>query len=373
MAQAIAFPGKYIQGDNALLRIGKYVAPLGNSVLIIASQGRLSDLKGIAEASFKDAGVAVAYAVFGGECSKQEVERLRELAKSGQCNVIVGMGGGKVIDTAKAVAYYEKAPLVIIPTVASCDAPTSSVVVYYNEDGAFQEVLLTRRNPNIVLVDTRIIANSPARLLVAGMGDALATYFEARTCVESYRRNLAGGTFTLTSYALAKLCYQTLLTDGFSAKLAIENKVVTKALENVIEANTLLSGIGFESNGVSAAHSIYDGFMIMSNAHDMYHGEWVAFGTLVLLILENRSKQEIKEVVEFCLNVGLPTTLSDLGMEKISREQLFKVAQAATAPKESIHNEPFPVTADDVVAAILVADATGRNFNRIIDKAAAKP
>lgn len=360
MVQAIAFPGKYVQGYKELSRISKYAAPLGKSVLVIASQGRLAELKEVINDSFKETDIAVKYEAFGGECSKQEVGRIRELVKTHQSSVIVGLGGGKAIDTAKAVAYYEKIPVIIVPTVASTDAPTSSVVIYYKEDGTFHEALLTKRNPNVVLVDTHIIANSPARLLVAGMGDALATFFEARTCVENYRRNLAGGTFTLASYELAKLCYRILLESGVAAKLAIQNKVVTKALDNVIEANTLLSGVGFESNGVSAAHSIYNGFMVMPDAHNMYHGEWVAFGTLVLLILENRPRQEFEEVLEFCASVGLPTTLSDLGMANITREQLLTVAQAATAPKESIHNVAFPVTAEDVVAAIVVADAAGK-------------
>lgn len=362
MAQAFAAPSKYIQGYNELSRISKHVSSLGNSIFVLASKGRLDDLTGVIRESFKDSNNALVFEPFGGECTKGEVERLRQLVKNHQSNVVIGLGGGKAIDTAKAVAYHEKLPVVIVPTVASCDAPTSSVVIYYNENGTFQEALLTRRNPNVVLVDTQVIANSPARLLVAGMGDALATYFEARTCVESYRRNLAGGTFTLASYALAKLCYETLLADGPAAKLAVESKVVTKALDNIIEANTLLSGIGFESNGVSAAHAIYDGFTVMPNAHDMYHGEWVAFGTLVLLVLENRPRREVDEVLGFCASVGLPMTLKDLGMEKITREELAKVAQAAAAPKESIHNEPFPVTADDVLAAILVADSLGRNY-----------
>ena len=179
MAQAFASPGKYIQGYDELSRIKKHIGHLGGSFFVLASAGRLADLQATIRASFKDSDTPLVFEKFGGECSKPETERLRELVKANKCDVIVGMGGGKVMDTAKAVAYYEKLPVVIVPTVASSDAPTSAMVIYYTEDGTFQEVLLTRRNPNVVLVDTRIIANAPVRMLVAGMGDALATFFEA--------------------------------------------------------------------------------------------------------------------------------------------------------------------------------------------------
>jgi glycerol dehydrogenase len=366
MAQAFASPGKYIQGYDELSRIKKHIAHLGSSFFIIASPGRLADLQETIRASFKDTDTPIVFEQFGGECSKQETERLRELVKARKCDVIVGMGGGKVMDTAKAVAYYEKLPMVIVPTVASSDAPTSAMVIYYHEDGTFQEVLLTKRNPNVVLVDTHIIANAPVRMLVAGMGDALATFFEARTCVENHRRNYAGGTFTLASFALAKACYEALLANGPAAVMAVRSKVVTKALDNVVEANTLLSGIGTECNGCAGAHSIYFGFRTLPGSNQFFHGEWVAFGTIVLLVLENRPQEEIREVVQFCRSVGLPTALRDLGVGDITREDLLKVAQAATAPKESVHNEAFPVTADDVVAAILVANALGKNDTDIL-------
>lgn len=364
LAKAFASPGKYIQGYDELTRIKKHIAPLGSSFLFVASAGRLAELRTIIEDSFQGDPASLFFATFGGECSKGEVERLRAQVQANRCNVVVGLGGGKVIDTVKAVAYHEKLPMVIAPTVASSDAPTSAMVIYYHDDGNFQEVLLTRRNPNIVLVDTRIIANAPVRLLAAGMGDALGTYFEARTCVDSYRRNFVGGTFTLASYEMAKLCYATLLTDGAAAVMAVKQQVVTKALDNIIEANTLLSGIGAESNGVSAAHSIYFGFSILPGSHAKFHGEWVAFGTIAMLVLEKRPQCELDEVVKFCKTVGLPTTLAELGFADISRQDLLRVAQAACAPKESIHTEPFPVTAEEVLAAILVADSIGQAYGK---------
>jgi len=357
---------KYFQGYDELHCLYERTAHLGKSFFVLlVDEPALRGLEGVIRDSFKGSDAAVYFEIFSkGECTKNEAIRIQNLVKSLKADVIVGVGGGKVLDAARAAAYLENLPYVIVPTAASCDAPTSNLVIYYTEEGVFDELFRTNRNPNVVLVDTHIIADAPVRLLVAGMGDALATYFEARTCVENYRLNYGGGYATLASYAIAKLCYETLLADGVSAKLAVENKVVTKALENIIETNTLLSGIGFESNGSSVAHAMHSGFSILPSFHKRFHGEWVAFGTLVLLVLEKRPQKEIDEVVTFCRSVGLPTTFRDLGIDDLSREELYRVAQRATAPKENIHKEPFPVTADDTLAAMIVADAIGRRYER---------
>ncbi|MGI6134017.1 MAG: glycerol dehydrogenase, partial [Christensenellales bacterium] len=132
------------------------------------------------------------------------------------------------------------------------------------------------------------------------------------------------------------------------------------ALEEVVEANILLSGLGFESGGLAAAHAIHDGLTVLEGTHKMYHGEKVAFGTLVQLVLENAPEEEINEVLNFCLSVGLPVCLEDIGVDSITPEELKAVAEKACIPEESIHSMPFPVTPDMVEAAILVADRIGR-------------
>ncbi|MGL4603581.1 MAG: glycerol dehydrogenase, partial [Iodobacter sp.] len=215
------------------------------------------------------------------------------------------------------------------------------------------------KNPEIVLVDSDIVAKAPARLLVAGMGDALATYFEARATARSGHLAMAGGMPTQAALALAKLCYQTLLQDGLKAKIAVENKVATPAVENIIEANTYLSGVGFESGGLAAAHAVHNGLTLLSECHHLFHGEKVAFGTLVQLALENAPLEEINEVLAFCRSVGLPTCLADMGAGQVSHQALMEVAKAACAPGETIHNMPFNITAELVYGAILVADRLG--------------
>ncbi len=359
MAMVIGGPSRYVQQKNALSDLSKFAKNLGNNLLVLITESGKKRIGTIIEDGNKDADVKINFTYFNGECSRKEIERVQEEAKKVGANVIVGIGGGKALDTAKAAAYYAKLPVVISPTIASSDAPCSALSVIYSEEGVFEEYLFLTENPNMVLMDTEIISKAPSRLIVAGMGDALATYFEARACKASNAINCLNGTGSLTSTALGELCYQTLINDGYKAKLAADNKVCTKAVENIIEANTYLSGIGFESGGIAAAHAVHNGLTAIEETHHMYHGEKVAFGTLTQLVLENAPIEDIEEVIEFCSSVGLPTTLADLGIKEIKEEEIMKVATLACAEGDTMANMPFDVTPNDVYAAILAANELG--------------
>lgn len=362
MSKIIIAPSKYVQGKGELARINEHTKNMGKSFFIIASPNGIKRIKSVVEESFKNEAVTLTFEAFNGECSKNEIERLRKIVTAKGCDVVVGLGGGKIFDTAKAVAYYEQLPVVVVPTIAATDAPCSALSVVYTDEGVFSEYLVLPKNPELVLLDTEIISKAPARLLVSGIGDALATYFEARACVKSNALNMPGGHITKAGLALAKLCYDTLQEDGLKAKLAVENKVCTEAVENIIEANTYLSGVGFESGGLAAAHAIHNGFTEIEQCHHLYHGEKVAFGTIVQLVLENSPIEELEEVIGLCVSLGLPVTLGEMGITEIKEEELKKAAKASCAEGETIHNMPFKVTEDDVYAAILAADALGRLY-----------
>ena len=166
----------------------------------------------------------------------------------------------------------------------------------------------------------------------------------------------------MAGLALAKLCFETLMADGVKAKIALDHGACTKAVEKVIEANTLLSGIGFESSGLAAAHAIHNGLTQLEETHDYYHGEKVAFGTLAQLVLQDAPEQTIEQVLAFALEIGLPVCLADIGVTEVTREKVMKVAEAACAPGDTMGNMPFEVTPDMVCEAILGADALGRYY-----------
>src|SRR5262249_33494178 len=280
--------------------------------------------------SLGDAGIAREIHPFGGECSVKEIERVKAAAREYRARAIIGAGGGKVLDTARAAADGLSLPVVNCPTVASSDAPCSALSVIYTDEGVFQEYRIYGKNPDLVLVDTQVIAQSPPRLLVAGMGDALATWFEAKTCVEGSVKNMRGGASTQSALSLAELCYRTLLNDGPDARRALEMKVVTPALERLVEANTLLSGLGFESSGLAAAHAFHSGVTAAAGTHPYFHGEKVAYGALVQLVLEGKPRPLLSEVMDFSSQVGLPVTLGEIGLREIATEELARIATRAT-------------------------------------------
>lgn len=362
MANILISPGKYVQGAGEMKSLGKYAENYGKKALVIITASGYKRIGSVIEDSFKGKETAVVFDYFNGECSKNEINRLTALMAENKCDLVIGIGGGKILDTAKAVAYYNRVPVLICPTIASTDAPCSALSVIYSDEGVFEEYLFLPFNPNMVLMDTEIIAKSPVRLTVSGMGDALATYFEARAVHTKGAGTCAGGKVTLAAMSQAKLCFETLMQEGVKAKLALDAGACTQAVENVIEANTLLSGIGFESGGLAGAHAIHNGFTVLEECHAMYHGEKVAFGTIVQLVLENVSEEMLSEVIDFCIELGLPVTLKELGITEVTDEKIMAVANAACSEQDTLHNMPFEVTPESVCAAIKAADAYGRYF-----------
>lgn len=357
-------PSRYVQGPGATNEIGEHAARLGSKALLTGGKTALSVCGDAIEASLSARRLGCQREAFSGECSDQEINRLVIAARSQGADIVIAAGGGKVIDTGKAVAHTMKVPVIVVPTIAATDAPCSALSVIYTEDGVFERYLVLPKNPDCVLVDTQIVAKAPVEYLVAGMGDALATFWEADTCAKSCKPNVLTGACppTLSALALARLCYDTLLEHGLPAKLAVEKQVTTPSVEAIVEANTLLSGLGFESGGLAGAHSVHNGFTVLEASHHKLHGQKVAFGTLTQMVMEGRSRCEFEEVIRFCLSVGLPVCLEDIGLSSPSKEDIRKVAEATTGVGETIHATWFSVNADAVESAIWAADALGKQY-----------
>lgn len=213
-----------------------------------------------------------------------------------------------------------------------------------------------------MIVDTQVIANAPVRLLRAGIGDAFSTYFEAKACYVSHSENCLHSQVTRSALAISKACFDIVYSYGLQAVEDCKQHKVTEALENVIEANIYLSGIGFESGGEAVGHGLHNAFTLIPETKSKMHGEKVAFCTLVQLVLENTPKDTLKSYYEFLEALELPTTLSDLGMKEVDEESLLHVCLEAVKEGSTTLNMPFEVTSKNLLKAIIKADQYGQKW-----------
>ncbi len=356
MTRTFSGPGRYIQSAGALARLGDETSQHGCSALVIANNTVWELTAETVAESFEATAGTVDRAGFGDECSTEEIDRLTAAATDVEADIIVGIGGGKTLDTAKSVAARRELPVGSVPTVASNDSPTSSISIIYEEDGTFAKAEQHRQHPAFVLVDTAIIAAAPTRWFVSGIGDALATWYEAETTWESGGTTVFGDRPTYAGRALARTCHQLLREHGEGAVQAVESGAVTESVEAVTEATILLSGLGFENGGLAAAHAIHDGLTVLPGTASATHGEKVTVGLLAQLLLDGASDETIDDIMSFAASVELPTGLTDLGVTNPSDAELQAVGRKATGPTGSMTNMSVDVTPEQVADALRVLD-----------------
>jgi len=355
-------PNRFVIGSGAIDQIGEHVKRIGDRVLLLGGKTALSLTRDRIEKSLAKNDVKiVAEDSTIKMCTHKTIDRLAELGKKVDANAVVGVGGGVSADTCKAVAHKLGARIITVPTIATSNADCSALSVVYTEKHEFEEYLLFPKNPDVVVVDSKIIAQGPPGSIAKGMGDALACKFEAEACRASESETLAGGLATSAGLAFTNLCFENLMKFGLSAKLAADKGLLTPAVESIIESIKLLSGVGFESTGLAAAHATHNG---LTTIPDVYknndHGEIVAFCTITQTILENRDMEETLDLVRWCAELGLPITLSDLA--DISESDLEKAAEKACDPADTMHCMPFTVTPEMVKDALLTADIIGKRY-----------
>ena len=307
MSKIICSPGEYIQGKGEMKRLADYYESadrkglflVKGAYMIVDSFFSTEQYKKQITESFQKKNIPFSFNVFGGECCMKEIEKHKN--NMDKYDMVIGIGGGKTLDTAKAVSFYAHMPVMIVPTAASSDAPCSRLAVIYKEDGTFEKYLPLRSNPDMVIMDTEVIAKAPVRFLVAGIGDALATCYEAEACEQSGIVTMAGGQSTRAAIALSQLCREILFEDGLKAKIAVEENVSSKAVEN-------------------------------------------------------RPFEEIVMLISFCKSLGLPTTFKDLNLSDVRDEALMSAAQASCEKDDTMGNMPFTVTPEDVFAAMKTAN-----------------
>lgn len=347
-------PRRYLQGPNALASLAAETLLFGRRPILLTDRVVCDALESSLRPTFPNLEVVL----FSGQCTRNEIVRVAEVGTSAACDVVIGAGGGKALDVAKAVASELGHEVVIVPTVASNDAATSRLSVIYDELDAIAGVRTMALNPCVVIVDTALILAAPKRFFVAGIGDALSKHFEAKQCRNSNGRNFHGGHPPLLAQVMADACYHTLRENAVDALNALASRQLNEAFERTVEASVLLSGLAFESGGLSIAHALTRGISAVPDFSNSLHGEQVAYGLIVQRVVEHASEGEMRDLSDFMADVGLPRNLRELAGKECASAEIIEVIAERTVRDASHHLRHFsrPIACTDLIQAMRVVE-----------------
>lgn len=353
-------PRRYIQREGVLAEAGDYFQPFGRRPMVLGDDLVLSIVRPILEDRLNGTGFSPAFVRFGDECSLGEVFRLAEIVQQKNLDFIVGTGGGKSIDTARIVAERLQLPLITVPTSAATCSAASSVSVVYEK--GIRQATVNGKCADVVLVDTGILCRAPMRLCAAGMGDALAKWYEGKP---GYDRAKENDSATQSAMALSTRVKESVFQLGLKARQDIEATRNSPELERIVENNILLTaiigGLGGSKFRIAVAHALLYGLTVLPQVHRNLHGEMVSFGVVVQLCLEKNEK-ELKTILPFFSQLGLPLTLKELGMSNVEDPLFWEGLKRTCAPGSSVHNMPFPVDEKKLYQAMLEADERAKAF-----------
>jgi len=346
-------PARYIQGPGTLAQLLPLLDEFRSTRALVVADDFVRKLLCDAVPELQ----GLRWHVFAGECTAAEVERVAQSFRDGDCDLVVGAGGGKSIDAAKGAQISLDCPIFIVPTVASTDAPTSRVAVLYTEDHRLAEVRAMRANPDVVLVDTSVLVKAPRRFFVSGLGDALSKKFEMGQCIGAGGINFYKGRQGQLTTLIGDACFSTLMADTADALEAVASKMPNAAFERVLEATILLSGLAFENGGLSVAHSLTRGLSAIPAIHGSLHGEEVAFGLLVQLLLERDSQQSVlDQLLPYYRMTGLPASLQALGVPANElADAALKIAEVTVESSPHLKHFSRTLGVRELADAILAA------------------
>ena len=344
-------PAKVIRGAGALTSSGEAIARKGNRPLILGGDRTLALSQTYLQPILQQ--LQVAQASYGADCCEASLKSLHKAVKEHQADVIIGVGGGKALDTAKLVAHQLQLPVVTIPTSAATCAAWTALSNVYSETGAFLYDVPLSQCPDLLILDYDLIQTAPQRTLVAGIGDAIAKWYEA-----SVSSGHSEQTLIISAVQQARILRDILFQKSAAALPTPGSEVWREVVDATVLLAGVIGGIGGAQCRTVAAHAVHNGLTHICK-HDSIHGEKVAYGILVQLRLEEMvqgsqlAAAARQQLLKFYTEVGLPQKLSDLGLGNITLSELQTVAEIATSSNSDIHRLPFKVVSEQLMAAMV--------------------
>jgi glycerol dehydrogenase-like iron-containing ADH family enzyme len=345
-------PARVVRGRHALTDAIEYIMQLGQRPLIVGGDRslELSQLQVLSDRPELE----IDRVNYTPDCCESSLDRLQTAAMTHQADLIIGIGGGKCLDTAKLLAHRCRLPVVTIPTSGATCAAWTALSNIYSESGAFLYDVSLDRCPDLLVLDYSIVATAPQRMLVAGIGDAIAKWYEA-----SVSSGHSAQTLLIAAVQQARVLRDILFQKSASA---LEHPG-GEEWQEVVDATVLLAGVIGGLGGAQcrtvAAHAVHNGLTHLPSSHHALHGEKVAYGILVQLRLQEMLQGDRlaatarQQLLDFYTSIGLPKTLADLGLNDITIAQLHHAATLACKPDSDLHRLPFTVTPEQLVAAMV--------------------
>ncbi|WP_013320405.1 iron-containing alcohol dehydrogenase family protein [Gloeothece verrucosa] len=347
-------PTQVLRGENILLQTGEAITRLGKRPLIVGGNHTLNLVEPRLKPLFDQHNLCISTANYSPDCSENSRKFLKNLVKEHQADLIIGVGGGKALDMSKLLAAQCQLPVVTIPTSAATCAAWSALSNVYSDQGAFLYDVPLSRCPDLLILDYDLIKTAPQRTLIAGIGDALAKWYEA-----SVSSGNSSATLIISAVQQARILRDILLQKSEKALSTPGGEEWREVVDATVLVAGVIGGLGGANCRTVAAHAVHNGLTHLPAAHDALHGEKVAYGILVQLRLEEMVQgnqlavSARQQLLKFYDQIGLPKSLEDLGLKNITLSELRHAAEVACNPKSDIHRLPFTVIPDELMAAMV--------------------
>ncbi|MGB7440933.1 MAG: iron-containing alcohol dehydrogenase family protein [Coleofasciculaceae cyanobacterium] len=347
-------PEKVLRGTQALALSGEAIATLGKRPLVLGGNRTLATLTEQLQEVLEKQQLSYVLASYSPDCSEASLAKLREAVASHQADLIVGIGGGKALDTAKLLAHQCQLPVATVPTSAATCAAWTALSNVYSDQGAFLYDVSLTHCPDLLILDYSLIQTAPQRTLVAGIGDALAKWYEA-----SISSGRSSATLIIAAVQQARVLRDILLQKSAEALEKPGSELWQEVVDGTVLLAGVIGGLGGAQCRTVAAHAIHNGLTHLAAAHSALHGEKVAYGILVQLRLEEMlqgnqlAASARQQLLQFYAEIGLPSTLEALGLGNITLAQLRQAAEIACDPASDLHRLPFKVVPEQLMAAMV--------------------